>query len=64
MDRRWLGVEAGPHIDLARARLERVAAGQDATGVSALVGWAGGGGFESTSVTDSGGWVGADGRSE
>lgn len=45
MGRRWVAVEAGPAVELARARLERVVRGEDPTGVSALEGWTGGGSF-------------------
>lgn len=47
MGRRWLTIERGPqartHI---LPRLRRVVAGEDPTGVTAAVGWGGGGGFE------------------
>ncbi|MCB9760281.1 MAG: site-specific DNA-methyltransferase [Alphaproteobacteria bacterium] len=45
MGRRWIGIEQGPQIALVRQRLERVVAGQDPTGITALEGWAGGGAF-------------------
>ena len=46
MDRRWIGVEAGEAIALARARLERVCAGEDPTGITKICSWDGGGGFD------------------
>ena len=46
MSRRWIGIESGDHLGtLARPRLERVIAGEDATGVTAASGFAGGGSF-------------------
>jgi adenine-specific DNA-methyltransferase len=46
MGRRWIGIESGEHLEtLAEPRLRRVVAGQDATGISAETGFAGGGGF-------------------
>lgn len=45
MGRRWVAVEAGPAITLARDRLDRVVAGQDPTGVTATEGWCGGGSY-------------------
>lgn len=46
MGRRWLMVELGEHAEtLARPRLERVVAGQDASGVSKAEAFTGGGGF-------------------
>ena len=64
MGRRWIGIEAGPHLELARGRLTRVIAGDDDAGVSRLEGWRGGGAFWSTSVTDEGVWLGAAHRTE
>jgi adenine-specific DNA-methyltransferase len=47
MGRRWIGIEAGPHLaTLAEPRLARVVAGEDATGITRETGFAGGGGFE------------------
>ncbi len=46
MGRRWIGVEAGEHLrTLALPRLTRVVRGEDRTGVSAELGFTGGGGF-------------------
>jgi len=45
MGRRWVGIEAGPQIALARQRLDAVVAGVDATGVTRLERWKGGGAF-------------------
>lgn len=45
MGRRWVGIEAGPAIELAQARMDRVCAGQDATGVTRLEGYEGGGSY-------------------
>jgi adenine-specific DNA-methyltransferase len=46
MGRRWIGIESGPHLKtLAEPRLARVIAGEDATGITAETGFAGGGGF-------------------
>ena len=46
MGRRWIGIESGAHATtLAEPRLARVVAGEDATGISAETGFAGGGGF-------------------
>lgn len=46
MGRRWIGIEAGDHATtLAEPRLSRVVRGEDPTGITASVGFAGGGGF-------------------
>lgn len=45
MGRRWIGVESGPAIELARDRLDRVCAGQDPTGVTGVEGYEGGGAY-------------------
>ncbi|CAN5782240.1 hypothetical protein BH11MYX4_BH11MYX4_64980 [soil metagenome] len=46
MGRRWVGIEDGAHLTtLAEPRLARVIAGEDATGITAETGFAGGGGF-------------------
>jgi adenine-specific DNA-methyltransferase len=46
MGRRWIGIESGEHATtLAEPRLERVVRGEDPTGITASVGFAGGGGF-------------------
>lgn len=46
MGRRWIGVDAGAHVeDLAVPRLRRVVDGADPTGVTEATGWKGGGGF-------------------
>ncbi len=46
MDRRWVGIEQGDHVDaMCVPRLRRVVDGQDATGVTRAFGWEGGGGF-------------------
>ncbi|MCL2779737.1 MAG: site-specific DNA-methyltransferase [Polyangiaceae bacterium] len=46
MGRRWIGIESGDHCEtLCERRLVRVVAGTDDTGVSALFGFEGGGGF-------------------
>lgn len=50
MGRRWVGIEQGEAFELARARLERVCAGADPTGVTALEGWTGGGDFEARAL--------------
>ncbi len=50
MGRRWVGVEAGEAVHLARERLGRVVAGQDTTGITALEGWTGGGGFRTVEL--------------
>ena len=47
MGRRWIGIEAGDHLDtLALPRLQRVVEGRDPTGVTSVYTFAGGGGFE------------------
>jgi len=47
MGRRWLMIEQGEHAQShIQPRLQRVADGRDAGGVTALTGWAGGGGFQ------------------
>jgi adenine-specific DNA-methyltransferase len=44
--RRWIGIERGEHVDaLCIPRLRRVVDGDDATGVTRVLGWKGGGGF-------------------
>ncbi len=43
MGRRWVAVEAGEAVSLARQRLERVVQGTDATGISLVEAWNGGG---------------------
>jgi adenine-specific DNA-methyltransferase len=46
MQRRWIGVERGGHLDtLALPRLRRVIDGLDDSGVTRSCGWSGGGGF-------------------
>lgn len=46
MGRRWIGIEAGDHATtLAEPRLARVVRGEDPTGITAAVGFSGGGGF-------------------
>ena len=46
LGRDWVGIEAGDHaFTLAEPRLARVVAGEDATGITAETGFAGGGGF-------------------
>lgn len=46
MGRRWIGVESGEHlVTLAEPRLRRVIDGADPTGITAQVGFTGGGGF-------------------
>ena len=46
MGRKWIGIEAGDHATtLAEPRLSRVVRGEDPTGITAAVGFAGGGGF-------------------
>ena len=54
LGRRWIGVESGEHIALARARLRAVAAGEDPTGISAVAGWTGGGSWREISAADLG----------
>ena len=46
MGRRFVGLEQGPVFEVAVARLERVLAGQDPTGVSRVEGYGGGGALE------------------
>ena len=48
MGRAWIGVEEAEHVELAAQRLDRVIAG-DASGVSKLVGWTGGGSYSRVS---------------
>jgi adenine-specific DNA-methyltransferase len=46
MNRRWVGIERGAHVDtLALPRLRRVVDGEDKAGISRDCGWTGGGGF-------------------
>ena len=46
MGRRWVAIEREPElVERSRARLLRVVAGEDATGVTRLCGWTGGGDF-------------------
>jgi adenine-specific DNA-methyltransferase len=46
MNRRWVGIERGDHLDaLCLPRLRSVVDGRDATGVTGAFGWKGGGGF-------------------
>jgi adenine-specific DNA-methyltransferase len=46
MGRRWIGIELGEHCHtLALPRLRSVVDGTDGTGITAAVGWKGGGGF-------------------
>ena len=46
MGRQWIGIEAGEHaLTLAEPRLVRVVGGDDPTGITSAVGFAGGGGF-------------------
>ena len=45
MNRRWIGIEQGGAIALAKERLQRVCAGEDTTGISKTVQWKGGGSF-------------------
>lgn len=46
MGRRWVAIEREPDlVERARARLNRVVAGDDATGVTRVCGWKGGGSF-------------------
>lgn len=46
MGRRWIGVEIGEHArTFCAPRLVKVIDGQDAGGITSLVGWGGGGGF-------------------
>jgi adenine-specific DNA-methyltransferase len=46
MGRRWIGIEAGDHLEtLAEPRLRRVIAGEDRTGITEETGFRGGGGF-------------------
>lgn len=53
MERRWTLIEQGDHArTLAEPRLARVVAGTDATGVSKLEGWSGGGGFRVSDLVD------------
>lgn len=53
MGRRWTLSEQGPQaISHVQARLERVVAGTDRTGISAVEDWTGGGGFEVWEVRD------------
>jgi adenine-specific DNA-methyltransferase len=51
MGRRWIGIEAGAHAaTLAEPRLVRVIGGEDRTGVTALYGFEGGGGFRVATI--------------
>jgi len=50
--RRWIGVEAGEHVGLARDRLEAVIAGRDRTGVTGVEDWTGGGRFQSVTIDE------------
>ena len=54
MKRRWVGVEANPDTiaTFALPRLQMVAEGRDPGGITAEVGWEGGGGFWSALVTE------------
>jgi adenine-specific DNA-methyltransferase len=46
MNRLWIGIESGEHfLTLAEPRLRRVVDGADSTGITASVGFTGGGGF-------------------
>jgi adenine-specific DNA-methyltransferase len=46
MQRRWIGIERGAHVDeMCLPRLRRVVDGEDPSGVSRAAGWTGGGGF-------------------
>jgi adenine-specific DNA-methyltransferase len=46
MDRRWIGIERGEHVNtLCIPRLRRVVDGLDPTGVTRAAAWRGGGGF-------------------
>jgi adenine-specific DNA-methyltransferase len=46
LGRRWIGIESGDHlVTLAEPRLRRVVDGTDATGITAVSGFRGGGGF-------------------
>ena len=55
MGRRWVGVErSGETVETyARPRLEKVVEGRDPGGVTAAVGWEGGGGFRLLTVAPS-----------
>ena len=47
MRRRWIGIELGDHCrELAHPRLKRVIDGEDHSGITAAMGWKGGGGFQ------------------
>lgn len=51
LGRRWIGIERGEHVfSLAEPRLRRVVGGEDPTGITAQVGFGGGGGFAVASV--------------
>jgi adenine-specific DNA-methyltransferase len=46
MNRRWVGIERGAHIDdMTIPRLRRVVDGEDSAGITRACGWHGGGGF-------------------
>jgi adenine-specific DNA-methyltransferase len=46
LGRRWIMIEMGKHAETkCKPRLTRVVSGEDQTGISKAVGWAGGGGF-------------------
>jgi len=46
MQRQWIGVERGPHVDtMCLPRLRRVVDGEDRAGITRACGWTGGGGF-------------------
>ena len=55
MGRRWIAVERSPEVTegYTLPRLRRVVAGEDAGGVTAAHGWAGGGGFRVLRLTES-----------
>jgi adenine-specific DNA-methyltransferase len=52
MRRSWIGIEVGEHlVTLAEPRLRRVVDGKDATGVTSVCAFTGGGGFRVATVT-------------
>jgi adenine-specific DNA-methyltransferase len=46
MNRKWVAIEKGEAIQLAKARLEAICAGSDVTGISKICDWKGGGEFD------------------
>ncbi len=54
MRRRWIGIEMGEHAySLAKVRMDRVINGIDNSGITSLVNWQGGGGYNFYELTPS-----------